>query len=507
MSMTKRILSLLLALTLLLSNVPAVAFATEVEEPAATEMPAETIMPGTEAPTQAPAEAPTEAPAATEGEETYPEEDFASGDETVATEIIEEMITDEAALATTHSHPICGSRCACASSSHSNQTWQEWDGTTKMYNGYYYLTKDVVLTSTINLDYSYTSYLCLNGYSITCDTMVFNVYTLRSLLITDCKGTGRIESSGSSETIRNNNHLTIWGGTIVNNYESGWSVAINANPNSITTVLGGKIQAEMSAFYADVGATIDVRGGTVLGSGSSGNAIYGDANVKISGGRLEAPQYQDAIALYSGDFTMSGGYVDGHVTLYNVNSEETSAVTITGGTIDGQLSTGSNAIVNISGGDMNISLSTDSTISAGTFRGNCYLGGGNNTISAGNFTNASLDLTGGQTWICGGSYSDLYVAVGAKLYLSGVPDIGTLHILDAGAVSAQNLDGSGSFGGETVPVYLSSNKRTWKNGDIVIKDVKSDAVAQKFTLIGSGSEWMYLERVNNNLVLRVLPHG
>ena len=125
MSMTKRILSLLLALTLLLSNVPAVAFATEVEEPAATEMPAETIMPGTEAPTQAPAEAPTEAPAATEGEETYPEEDFASGDETVATEIIEEMITDEAALATTHSHPICGSRCACASSSHSNSTWQE----------------------------------------------------------------------------------------------------------------------------------------------------------------------------------------------------------------------------------------------------------------------------------------------------------------------------------------------------------------------------------------------
>ena len=96
----------------------------------------------------------------------------------------------------THSHPICGSRCGCGSS-HSSNTWTAWDGTTRMYNGYYYLTKDVVLSNTMILDYSYTSYLCLNGHTITCDSMVFDIYSYRSLLISDCVGTGTITSTGN----------------------------------------------------------------------------------------------------------------------------------------------------------------------------------------------------------------------------------------------------------------------------------------------------------------------
>ena len=56
-----------------------------------------------------------------------------------------------ASAATAHSHPICGSSCRCSSDNHSSYTWTEWDGTTKMYNGNYYLTKDVVLSSTMVL--------------------------------------------------------------------------------------------------------------------------------------------------------------------------------------------------------------------------------------------------------------------------------------------------------------------------------------------------------------------
>lgn len=59
----------------------------------------------------------------------------------------------EVSASATHSHPVCGQYCSCASDSHSNYTWQAWDGTTKMYNGNYYLTKDVVLDSTMILDY------------------------------------------------------------------------------------------------------------------------------------------------------------------------------------------------------------------------------------------------------------------------------------------------------------------------------------------------------------------
>ena len=93
---------------------------------------------------------------------------------------------------TTHSHPMCGSSCRCTDK-HSNLTWTAWDGTTRMYNGNYYLEKDIVLSSTMILDYSYVSYLCLNGHSITCEDMVFDIYSNRTLMITDCVGTGKID--------------------------------------------------------------------------------------------------------------------------------------------------------------------------------------------------------------------------------------------------------------------------------------------------------------------------
>ena len=96
----------------------------------------------------------------------------------------------EAAATATHSHPVCGSYCRCPSDDHTSSTWTAWDGTAKMYNGDYYLTKDLVLSSTMILDYSYGSHLCPNGHSITCEDTVFDIYSYRSLLITWSAVTG-----------------------------------------------------------------------------------------------------------------------------------------------------------------------------------------------------------------------------------------------------------------------------------------------------------------------------
>ena len=116
----------------------------------------------------------------------------------------------------THSHPICGNSCRCTSSSHSNQTWSAWDGKTALNSGYYYLTKDIVLSSTKILNTGYTTYLCLNGYIITCEDAVFDIYSTTSLLISDCVGTGKVESTNAMYTIGNSKYLSVWGGTIQN---------------------------------------------------------------------------------------------------------------------------------------------------------------------------------------------------------------------------------------------------------------------------------------------------
>lgn len=409
----------------------------------------------------------------------------------------------EAEAASTHTHPVCGKTCSCAGDSHYSSTWQAWDGTTKMYNGDYYLTEDIVLDSTMILNYSYSSRLCLNGHSITCEDMVFDIYSYRSLLITDCVGTGKVESTGTGYTISNNNYLSIWGGTIINSAtDSNWSMAIRACPNTTTYICGGRVESvEDIAIYGEKNCKISVQGGTIHGGGDYGRCIYGDGNVTVSGGRVTNDRYYEVINLQTGNFTMTGGYIGRDVELYDENG----TATVTGGTIDGYLNAYCGKTT-ISGGTMSLSLDGISTVNAGTFRGSCVLWGKEITVTGGDFSACTEISVCNDTWICGGSYSMLDVQNG-PLYLSGVPEIELLKIWKPGLVYAQSRDGSGSFGGEPVEILLGTEVTTWKDGDIVIKNVKSDAITEKFCIVGTDSQWMYLERVNNNLVLRIIPHG
>ena len=418
------------------------------------------------------------------------------------------------ASAATHSHPICGSYCSCSQYDHSNSTWQAWDGKSTMYNGYYYLTKDVTLSSTMILNYSYTSYLCLNGYSITCADTVFDIYSYRSLLITDCKGTGKVETTGGDCAISNNKNLTIWGGTIVNSStDESFASAINSYNGTNTTICGGKVTAkDADAIYAFPGSNITVLGGTVNGGGQYGSAISGQGTVErcgtitISGGRITQDRtWHDVLDIQDGSFVMTGGYVDGNVTVY----DEEGTTTVSGGTINGSLNVFSGS-ASITGGSLNngFYLYSNTTVSGGTYGGSCTFVGTNITVNGGNFSNCSTVSMSGEVWVCGGSFSTLQ-ALNNPLHLSGVPDIATLQIYKPGTVSAQNKDCTGSFGGETVQVklYYPYDSYAWKDGDIVIKNVKSNAVAQKFQLTGDDTRYMYLERSGNNLVLRILPHG
>lgn len=419
------------------------------------------------------------------------------------------------AASTTHSHPVCGNRCTCASDTHYSSNWIAWDGTTKLYNGDYYLTKDIVLDSTIVLDYSYSTRLCLNGHSITCEDTVFDIYSYRSLLITDCMGTGKIESTNSGQTISNNNLLSIWGGTILNSSKGYNGVAIMSRSDTVTYVCGGRVESSNGSaiYYQLPGADIGILGGTVHGNYStisgdlSGNENYG--SVEISGGRVSSEQYYVALDLMHPNFTMTGGYVEG-----DIYADGT--ITLSGGTIDGSLVSwdGNGTIsvtgpINMTGGyESEWILSGNTTVSAGTYHKDCRIGP-NTTISAGNFTDCPNVYMLGTTWLYGGYFNDVWVEGDKPFYLSGVPDIDTLHVGYRGVVSAQNPDGTGSYGGDVIEVQLYDyySGIPWKDGDVVIKNVTSDAVAQKFVLAGEDSRWMYLERSGNNLVLRILPHG
>ena len=419
------------------------------------------------------------------------------------------------AASTEHSHPICGNSCACASDSHEDNNWEPWDGTTKMYGGYYYLTQDVVLDSTMILDYSYTTYLCLNGHRIFCEDTVFNIYSYRSLVIADCVGTGAVESADTWCTISNSNNLAIWGGSILNTQENnGMPMAIEVFADTNTCVYGGSVScANGPAIFTLPGSNIEVHGGTVHG-GNGNAAIYnnGDGSgrvgsILISGGRITSTQRDLVIAVPDGDFTMTGGYVGGSIDISGGGS-----TIIRGGTIDGELYSynDKNTITggNVTGSYYGLFLTGEATISAGSFAGSYSRTGANTTITGGDFTDSAVLLVTGETWISGGSYAKIRVE-DAPLYLSGVPEIESLQVGYPATVSAQSPDGTGSFGGGTIEVILGypEDSAAWEDGDIVIQNVKSDTVAEKFVLGGEEASWMGLERSGNNLVLQDLPHG
>lgn len=417
----------------------------------------------------------------------------------VLTLIVSAVPVSVSAASSTHSsHPICGSSCTCTDKSHGNYTsWTAWDGTTKMYNGNYYLTKDVVLDSTMILDYGYQTVLCLNGYSITCEDPVFYIYSYRSLWITDCKGTGKIESTGNT-AIRNNKYVSIWGGTVKGDF-----YGIEAFSGTTTYVCGGRVEGGYYGIDMFQDADVEISGGVLHGDvyavdvrGISSSSKVG--NFKISGGRIT-----DGLNLPYVNFTMTGGYVDGEVWA----SWEALTSKVTGGTINGIYS--ADASQNeISGGNFNGTfLLENSVINGGKFRNIVQVD--NATISAGDFSDCDYVGIYGTTWIYGGYFSEVIAGEDAVCSISGLPEIDTIQIAKPGNVSAQNIDQSGSYAGDQIKIRLGDDYSTynWKNGDIVIKNVRSDAVAEKFVLEGEDSRWTYLERVGDNLVLRILPHG
>ena len=408
--------------------------------------------------------------------------------------------------AVNHSHPVCGTTCRCTET-HYSSSWTAWDGTTKLYNGDYYLTQNVVLDSTIILDYSYSTRLCLNGYSITCADTVFDIYSYRSLLITDCRGKGKIETTDSWPTIGNNKYLSIWGGTILNSADYG--NAIESYSGTTTYICGGKVEsANSAALFAHPGSKIGIQGGTLHGDAQaidSNGGTGGVSSLTISGGRMTSNDPYSPTITFMGGLTMTGGYVDGDI--WSGSTGTSSAVS--GGTIDGVLADTSDTLT-ITGGNLGIgSEGKTTTISAGIFKGKCYFGGaGTTTVTGGDFSNSDVLEVFNETRISGGSYGTIRVWEG-ELYLSGAPEINQLQVGTPSSVSAQNIDGTGSFGGDTIEVSFTCpyGSYVWKDGDVVIKNVKSDAMAERFTLAGDSLDWMRLQRSGNNLIVRVLPHG
>ena len=306
-----------------------------------------------------------------------------------------------------HKHPICGETCADGEHTQ-NITWTpiETEGELKAAsaNGYYYLTKDVTLTSTWKPADGVK--LCLNGHTITTTANVDAIEVDQNVTftLTDCKGTGKITHQYKGQDGRvytakgcgayvNGGTFHLYGGTFSKNI--GHNIGQNTNgggvyvENSSTFYMyGGSIidnSAGNTNDYTDGGgvyvknySTFHMSGGSIIGnsSGSCGGGVYVDANstFTLSGsasitGNHATSQGGGVHVGWSGTFNMYGGSITGNNVKNNSGGVNlaSSTVTVSGSAnITGNVKGGSKSNGIYTGGTANnVGLKVDSSITIG----------------------------------------------------------------------------------------------------------------------------------------------
>ena len=304
-----------------------------------------------------------------------------------------------------HKHPICGETCADGEHTQ-NITWTpiETEGELKAAsaNGYYYLTKDVTLTSTWTPANDVK--LCLNGHTITTTANVDAIEVGQNVTftLTNCKGTGKITHQYTGQDNRvytakgcgayvNGGTFHLYGGTFSKNI--GHNIGQNTNgggvyaENSSTFYMyGGSITDNIAGStndYTDGGgvyvknySTFHMSGGSIIGnsSGSCGGGVYVEDNSTFT---------------LSGSASITGNWTNGsgggvYVKSYSTFEMHDNA-SITGNSAKSQ------------GGGVHVAWSGTFHMSGGSITGNNVKNnnGGGVNLASGSFTvSGSANITG-----------------------------------------------------------------------------------------------------------------
>jgi len=304
-----------------------------------------------------------------------------------------------------HKHPICGETCADGEHTQ-NITWTpiETEGELKAAsaNGYYYLTKDVTLTSTWTPANDVK--LCLNGHTITTTANVDAIEVGQNVTftLTNCKGTGKITHQYTGQDNRvytakgcgayvNGGTFHLYGGTFSKNI--GHNIGQNTNgggvyvENSSTFYMyGGSITDNIAGStndYTDGGgvyvknySTFHMSGGSIIGnsSGSCGGGVYVEDNSTFT---------------LSGSASITGNWTNGsgggvYVKSYSTFEMHDNA-SITGNSAKSQ------------GGGVHMAWSGTFHMSGGSITGNNVKNnnGGGVNLASGSFTvSGSANITG-----------------------------------------------------------------------------------------------------------------
>ena len=239
-----------------------------------------------------------------------------------------------------HTHCCCGGSVTAGDhTSHSDVTYQPWNGTSSITytnnTAYVYLTGNATLSGHLTVD-GKTLYLCLNGKTLASNgTAKIQVKNGGRLVLCDCQGGGTFKGATQS----------VWGGACIYLYTS----TLDMYGGKLT---GGKVTGGGGGAIAldDRNCTFNMYGGEISGNDGRnyGGAVFQNfaankpnatgGNFNMYGGVIKNNSAKNGGAFFSttgGTINMTGGTISGNTATQNNNDAGGGAIYMRGnGTIN-----------------------------------------------------------------------------------------------------------------------------------------------------------------------------
>ena len=284
--------------------------------------------------------------------------------------------------------------------------WIAWDGSTQMNApGYYYLDKDVTLTSTIEV--TADVHLCLNGHEMSDngenDRFII-VNRDASLTICDCSDeTGRINYNCNTDTgyaINNKGALTLYSGKIYSDGGNGILIMSDGGSDVKFDMEGGTIDVGRIGILFSIGNEVNIKDGTLIYGGQTGVLFGAKGTLTVSGGTIRprengASDSQGISRTSAGNLYVTDGNISGKQNGIRIINAGDGEVEISGGNISASGEKGY-GIYLYETATANLYLSNDPTISGQ--KADLYIGKPNKVYA------------GKETAAYNGSALDIYYA-------------------------------------------------------------------------------------------------
>lgn len=272
--------------------------------------------------------------------------------------------------------------------------WIAWDGSTQMNApGYYYLDKDITLTSTIKV--TADVHLCLHGHKMSDNGENAGFIIVNrdaSLTICDCSEgeTGRINyNCKTGYAINNKGALTLYSGKIYSDGGNGILIMSDGGSDVKFDMEGGTIDVGRIGILFSIGNKVNIEDGTLIYGGQTGVLFGAEGTLTVSGGTIQprekgASDSQGISKTDAGDLYVTGGKISGKQCGIRITNPEGGEVEISGGNISASGVKGHGIYLNESA-TANLYLSNDPKISGE--KADLYIGKPN-AVYAGNETAA-----------------------------------------------------------------------------------------------------------------------